>query len=602
MDIKRAIRKIIDVTQIPVRTPRDRVINKHVLKHTVESLTGMVRILATDSKHAGKIAYEISKHQDDLGIRSVHIVDKALDYNWRPGEEILFNHSVMVRLDAKQQLEFAVSNWVANELDSLRRSILDCEDEHKPENIVIDFSSPNIAKPFHFGHLKSTILGNYLANLNTFLGNKVTKLNYIGDWGTQYGLLSLGLDEFDSQYDSKKEEYKKSPLKYLLDVYVQANERGKQDENFYTEARRRFMNLDNNCDATQVKKWREIRDLSLDELKRSYEQLGINFDCLEFESDYARESSNLVDQMRSKNLLKRLDDGVLVAEVEKKLKPVEVPVLKSDGTSLYITRDVVAALARKERYDFDRMLYVVGADQEKHFHSLREIVRKLEHCWADQLIHVKMGKVLGMSSRSGNFVLLSDIIKEATNRYMESTRSVPTSKVLEPEDVKRVGKELALSALFVFDMRNKRTRNYQFDWDLVVLASERSGIQLQTSHARLCSLLARSAAEGLIPFERGGKLCADAIGCVEGVNLVSQLNELDTALHNSYWTLDPSPLVNHALHLSKATNRARQSNWLRVLSEPDERMARTRLSLFNSARLQLEFIIKMIGLKPLHRV
>lgn len=474
--------------------------------------------------------------------------------------------------------------------------------DKQPQRIVIDFSSPNIAKPFHFGHLKSTILGNFIANLNQYYGHQVTRLNYIGDWGTQYGLLSLGLDTPD--LGMQKEGANKNALERLLAVYVAANARGIEDENFYQAAKQRFRAMESGQDAGLLAQWQEIRSISLEELKGAYEQLGVSFDVFEFESDYARRCAEIIEQLKESGHLKETPDGAMATEVIKNDKPLEVPVMKSDGSSLYLTRDIVAARHRKEKYQFDRMYYVVGASQEKHFHCLREIVNRLGHDWAKQLMHVKTGKVKGMSSRTGEAVLLSKIIEEATRGYEEMTRKVPTSKVSSSgPELERVGQQLALSALYVFDMRNKRTRDYQFDWHHVMVPGERSGIHLQTTYARLNSLRGKALEQrGLRPFESLEELDYDSVRCIDGVHLINVLNELPRKLDQSYQTLDPCPLVNHALLLSKASNRARQSDWLHVLHETDDQKARSRLSLFESARAQLDFLIRLIGLEPLERV
>lgn len=472
------------------------------------------------------------------------------------------------------------------------------------KRVVIDFSSPNIAKPFHFGHLKSTILGNFLANIHKYYGNEVIKLNYIGDWGVQYGLLSLGLEDKSAQDEHNNLLQSDSKLSKLLDIYVKSNQRAQEDDTFYELAKQRFQTMDSGQDEEQLAKWRQIRDISLNELKLSYDRLNIRFDVFEHESDHVARSHKLIEIMKSLELTKTLDDGLLVTEVIKNNRSLNVPMLKSDGASLYLTRDVAAAFHRKEKYNFDKMLYVVGADQERHFHCLREIVKKFDGCyWADNLVHVKMGKVIGMSSRSGRALLLSDIVDEATQNYIESTKGVPTSKVSSEADIKEVGRQLALSALFIFDMRNKRTRNYEFDWSQVMVAGERSGIQLQTTYARLCSLLRKAKLErNLTPYDTVEEINYDSICCIEGVHLINVMNALDRKLTESYEALDPSPLVNHALLLCKAANRARQSDWLHVMNEHDDNKALSRLTLFESSRSQLEFIIKMLGLVPLDRV
>lgn len=460
------------------------------------------------------------------------------------------------------------------------------------QNVVIDFSSPNIAKPFHYGHLKSTILGNFLSKLNKFVGNNVTRLNFIGDWGTQYGLLDLELEHSGIPTTG-------SQLRYLLEVYVRANERANVDDNFYTEAKRRFSSME--TDSKFHQRWSQVRELSLVELRQSYERLGVGFDVFEYESDYAKVPADLISQMRAKDIV-RERDGALVAEVQKNNKMLEIPVLKSDGSSLYITRDVAAAISRMKQFNFDQLLYVAGANQEKHFHCLIEILRKLGYDWHDRLKHIKMGKVIGLSSRAGNNQLLSEIIDEATKKFIEITKLTPTTKVQNERELNEAALQLALSALFVFDMRNIRVLNYDFDWTLVMNTGDRSGINLQTTFARLSSLLRKASEANLDPYEHSNELNLDAICCDEALRLVEHLEELPNELHHCYIKMDAKPLVNHALKLCTSINRARRSERLKVLGDPDERFSRTRLTLFKSSHSQLKLIIDLIGLKPLERV
>lgn len=468
------------------------------------------------------------------------------------------------------------------------------------QRIVIDFSSPNIAKPFHFGHLKSTILGNYLANINEFLGNEVVRLNYVGDWGTQYGLLSLGLERFNHDLSSKTST--KQKLRQLLDIYVKANELGASDETFYAEAKQRFKELGDGDNSDSHKIWQEIRNISLEELKESYRVLGVTFDQYEFESEHARNLDSVINLLESSQIARRSADGMLSATVQRKEKSFEIPVMKADGTSLYITRDIAAAIRRKGKYNFDKMLYVVGADQEKHFHCLVDIIKNLGYDWYDQLVHVKMGKVLGMSSRQGSFVLLSDIIEEATKRYIETTKATPTSKVDDQEELENVGRNLALSALFAYDMRNKRTKSYEFAWNQVMNVNDRSGIHLQTTYARLCSLINKNQDLGVRPIESIEELDCDALSCPKATKLLDHMDRLANVINTSYETMNPGELVHHTFALCKAINIARKSDQLWVMGESNAKYAQTRLSLFKAAHDQLELILKLLGLRPLSRV
>lgn len=480
------------------------------------------------------------------------------------------------------------------------RKFLTASHQGIKQKIVIDFSSPNIAKPFHFGHLKSTILGNYLANLHEFLGHEVVRVNYIGDWGTQYGILSLGLEKF--KYDLASAKSANQRLRELLDIYVKANELARSDETFYAAARHRFKQLDEENNSEHYRIWRDVRNTSLEELKRSYSSLGIAFDHFEYESDHARDIDFVIRLLEKNCITRRSADGMLSATVLRYGKTFEVPVLKADGTSLYITRDIAAVIRRKDKYKFDKMLYVVGADQEKHFYCLSDIIKNLGYDWYDQMVHVKTGKVLGMSSRQGTSILLSDIIDEATKQYIETTKQIPTSKVTDQVELGDVGKNLALSALFVYDMRNKRTKSYNFAWEKVMNVTDRSGIHLQTTYARLCSLIRKNQELGVEPLKCADKLSPDALSCIEACNLLDQIDKLPSIIDLSYNSMNPAELVNHTFTLCKAINRARQSENLWVIGESNKDYAQTRLTLFKAAQIQLELILRLLGLKPLTRV
>lgn len=621
MYIKSQLRSLLGdlLVKHPIDRTRSRVANKQAIKYiTVSNIDpqllpvnargpevgAFLRILASDTKNAEQIAEQVRKHQEDLQVESVHVLNGALDHRNSPEHHpTIFHKSVLLKLNRKSFLKstlkpITTTDGLAGPI--LAKEILDCEQSSK--RLVIDFSSPNIAKPFHFGHLKSTILGNFLSNINRFVGNDVVRLNYIGDWGTQYGLLNLGLAEdkdFLSSIEPSGDNY--GLLRHLVDIYVEANEKGRKDDSFYERAKQKLQELES--DPKQRAKWQRIRDISLEELKKSYTRLNIEFDVHEFESDYVKRSGELVEVMKKLDFVRIVEDGHVVAKLDKNLKEYEVPIQRSDGASLYLTRDISAALARKEKYNFDKMLYIVGSDQERHFHSLKEIIRRLGHDWHTQLEHVQIGKVKGMSTRKGNFVLLSEIIDNMIEEYIESTKRVVTSKVAHHDsELQTAAEHLALSALFISDMRNARYRSYEFDWSFVVKSNERSGINLQTTHARLCGLMKRAKEYGLEVPNNEDELTMDALCNSEAISLMSLIGEFDSKLHGAYWFSDSSHLVNYAFDLCKAINRARRSDKLWVIGQTNETWSRTRLALFNCARERLALIIRLLGLKPLDKV
>lgn len=280
------------------------------------------------------------------------------------------------------------------------------------ENIIIEFSSPNIAKPFHMGHLRSTIIGNALANLFMIFNHHVIRINYLGDWGTQFGYLKLGMELSNSTND----EIKKNPIKHLFDAYVNANRLAENDKQFAEKARNIFTNMENG-DSSDLNAWNQYREYTVAELKQVYKRLGVHFDIYEWESQYCKSNiKHILNCLQEQNLLFTETDGKQSYETK---DGKCVPLVKSDGSTLYLTRDVAAIVERQKNYHFDRMIYVVGNDQHAHFQTLFEIVQCFGVPNANKLQHVKFGRVEKMSTRRGNVVFLADVLDEIKDLMYE---------------------------------------------------------------------------------------------------------------------------------------------------------------------------------------
>ncbi|XP_052751635.1 probable arginine--tRNA ligase, mitochondrial isoform X2 [Galleria mellonella] len=296
--------------------------------------------------------------------------------------------------------------------------------ESEEKHIVIDFSSPNIAKPFHVGHLRSTIIGNFIANINKFFNNKVTKINYLGDWGTQFGLLQYGLQA--KNIDISK--LKSNPIKCLYDTYVYANKLSATDAEVQNQARKYFSDIEQG--QISLDKWKQIRELTVTELENVYQRLGIQFDDYHWESDYnGRAIKHMMDLLEQKNIIVTDDSGKKIAKVNNR----NVTVLKSDNSTLYLSRDIAALLDRYRRYKFDKMLYVVDNAQTDHFAAVFEIVRQFDKECTEGCQHIKFGRIKGMSTRSGNVVFLNDILDEAKRKMYEKQQ---LSKNIIPKHLK----------------------------------------------------------------------------------------------------------------------------------------------------------------------
>lgn len=271
------------------------------------------------------------------------------------------------------------------------------------ENFVFEFSSPNIAKPFHMGHLRSTIIGNFLANLFKTTNHKVIKMNYLGDYGTQFGFLKVGIE----MENLTEAQIKANPLQCLFKAYVTAN--ASEDPAVADKARKVFEAMENSEDSEIIRQWEQIKGYTMDELTAMYERLNVVFDVYESESMYRKkEVQNVIAMLTEKNLLLRDDSGKQIVKVGE----LNVPLVKSDGTSLYLTRDIAAFLERKRRYGMEKIFYIVDNGQANHFIALQSIVRDLGLSF-EAIRHVKFGRINGMSTRKGSVVFLKEILDEA---------------------------------------------------------------------------------------------------------------------------------------------------------------------------------------------
>lgn len=289
------------------------------------------------------------------------------------------------------------------------------------QNVIVEFSSPNIAKPFHVGHLRSTIIGNFIANLLKYRQHNVTTLNYLGDWGTQFGFLQLGVD----LKGYSDQEMERNPIENLFNAYIAANRAAENDPSISEKARTIFHQMENG-QFEELQKWNDYRKYTVDELRNVYSRLGVQFDNYDWESMYKRKQIDAVlAQMKERHLLDVDKEGRTVVTVKDK----PVPVVKSDGTTLYLTRDIAAISDRATRFRFDKMFYIVDNSQTNHFSSLFSVANRLNPKWDKQsLVHIKFGRIRGMSTRKGTCVFLRDILDEARDIMKQKQIESPSKK------------------------------------------------------------------------------------------------------------------------------------------------------------------------------
>jgi len=456
--------------------------------------------------------------------------------------------------------------------------------EEETKKVVVEFSSPNIAKPFHIGHFRSTIVGNFVANIHKAVGHDVHKINYLGDWGTQFGYLMAGIKHFNVNLDSLKDE----PLNKLLDIYIKANKLAESNPDFHKEAMDQFRRLEEG-DTELIKVWTHFREMSIHQLKEIYSRLNIDFDEYQGESQYSGDASiKVLDALHQSNLLQDFKGRKVIQLNEDK----NVTIIKSDGSSLYITRDIGAAIDRREKLSFDKLIYVVDNSQATHFANLFKILDLMGHSWSPDCQHCRFGKILGMSTRKGSMLFLDSIIEEATARMQENQAKSKTTRVAG-EEAQNAASVLGISALIINDFKHRRVKDYKFSWENALAPNGDTGVRLQYLHARLNSLLLGSEVDALEDSN------TDHLVEQEALDLVYHIGLWDEALHASYESLEPALIVKYLFSLVNHTNRCLK---LLNVKGADADTARARLLLFAAAQKVLAEGLRILGVQPLDRM
>lgn len=450
--------------------------------------------------------------------------------------------------------------------------------------VVIDYSSPNIAKPFHVGHLRSTIIGNCLKNIYKALGYKVISINYLGDWGKQFGLLVLAFQKWGD-----KEKLKEDPLKYLYELYVKINRAVEKEPSLNSEARALFKRMEKQ-DSEILEYWREFRSLSIKKYEEVYNRLGISFDLYSGESQYNEYIGKIVEEMEKKKLWQS-SEGAKIIDLQKHNLNVAL-IRKEDGSTLYLTRDIAAAKERYQKYHFEKMLYVVGTDQKLHFGQLFKILELLGRKWASRCVHVDFGRVQGMSTRKGQAIFLEDLLDEGQRRALEKIKTNP-EKFVELDNAELTADICGLSAIIFADLSNRRIKNYQFDWDKILNFEGDTGLYLQNAHARIAGIMRKS---GVVLTE---KIDYSLLKEKEAISLIAWLARYPEIVKLSGGKYEPSFLCTYLLELARYFHRA--YHLMRVKGETLT-IAQARMNLFWATKQVLGNGMRLLGMKLLERM
>ena len=449
------------------------------------------------------------------------------------------------------------------------------------KNIPIDMSSPNIAKPMSMGHLRSTVIGNALSNIVSKLGFEPVRINHLGDWGTQFGRLITAYKMW-----GEEDKVRANPIAELNELYIHFHEVLDEQPELEDVGREWFRKLEaGDEEATEL--WRWFRDESLNEFNKVYDRLGVTFDSYNGESFYNDKMDEIVELLEEKNLLVE-DQGAQVVRLdESDLQPALIK--KQDGATLYITRDLAAALFRKRNYDFKQSLYVVGQDQIYHFTQLKAVLNKMGYEWEEDIHHITFGLISidgeKMSTRRGKVVLLEDVLDEAVQRAANQINDKNPGLANKEEVAEQVG----VGAVVFHDLQHDRRNNFNFNLDDIVQFEGETGPYVQYTRARALSILKKAEVDA--SYFDGGKdyTLSDSYSW----SVVKLIQSFNSVLERAYREFGPSVIAKHALSMAQAFNRFYAN--VRVLEDGPEKDSR--LALVYAVALMLEEDLRLLGVE-----
>ena len=447
------------------------------------------------------------------------------------------------------------------------------------KTIVLDMSSPNIAKPFGIGHLRSTIIGNSISNIANFSGYKTVKINYLGDWGTQFGKLIVGFTKWGNQ-----EELKKDPINHLLKLYVKAN-----DKKYEQDARDEFKKLEQG-DKTNLELWKTFRELSLTEFNKIYEFFNIKFDIMSGESFYNNKMQPIIEELKQKKLLKE-SEGAQIVDLKKYNLGVCL-IQKSDGTSLYATRDITAAIERYNKYKFDQMIYEVGSEQHFQFQQFFKVLELMGYEWAKNCVHVEHGLYLDengkkFATRKGKTIFMEDIIKETLELAKKEIKS--REPKISNKELESRAKKVAIASIFYGDLKNNRKNDMVFDISKFVSFEGNTGPYLLYSYARASSILNKIKKQ---PRAKALKELDE-----KEYNLINKVRQFPEIVTKSYLQLNPSLIANYSYELAQIFNEFYQQ--CPVIGSENEKF---RIDLVDAFRQTLKNSLGLLGIDTLDKM
>lgn len=460
------------------------------------------------------------------------------------------------------------------------------------KKVIVEFSSPNIAKPFHIGHIRSTVIGNSLSKIYDALGYDVFKINHLGDYGTQFGKMICAYRRWGN-----REDVINSPIKTLLGYYTKFHVEVEEHPELEDEARAIFTKLEQGS-KEEVELWQWFREESLKEFQRVYDMLGIEFDSYNGESFYSDKMPRFEKELSDKGLLQESKGAQVVDLEEYKLGTALIK--KSDGSSLYITRDIAAAVYRKENYDFYKNIYVVATQQNLHFQQLFKILELMGYDWANQCVHVPFGMVRleegTMSTRHGRVVFLEDVL----NGAIEKTREIIEEKNPNIENLEEITSQVGIGAVVFNELSNNRIKDYTFKWDQILNFDGETGPYVQYTHARCASLL-RKAGEDIVAKAQDPKnvdfaLLAKSDSAYELTKLIYAFPGVVEQAGEKY---EPSIITRHIIDIAQCFNKFYHDEHIIV---DDEVEKISKIALVIATKRVIATGIGLLGMKAPERM
>lgn len=456
------------------------------------------------------------------------------------------------------------------------------------KNVIVEFSSPNIAKPFHIGHIRTTIIGNSISKIYKYLGYNTITINHLGDYGTQFGMLISAYKKWGSP--EVVDAIEKNPIKELLKLYVRYNQEIETHPEYREEARYWFKELESgNEEAKRL--WTWFREVSLKEFNKVYGMLNIKFDSYAGESFYSDKMSAVLKELEEKKLLKD-SEGAKIVELQQ-YGMTDAVIQKSDGSTLYVTRDIAAAMYRKKTYNFYKNIYVVGSPQKLHFEQWKKIIELMGYDWADDCVHVMFGTVSledgVLSTRKGRVVFLEDVL----NKAIEKTMDIINERNSELDNREEVAKQVGIGAVIFQELFNNRIKDYTFSWEKTLSFEGETGPYVQYTYARTCSLLRKGETE------LNDNVDYSILTDKEAFNVIKKLEGFKSAVLSAHDKYEPFFITRYIVGLAQEFNRFYHECPIVV---EDIEVKKARLLLTQSVNVVLKKGMELLGMETPERM